>query len=68
MYITFFVKEGNLYRRFDEKHIQKSHETGFIKEKLEKAGFKNINIYNDYSSEKLNDNSLRATFTAQREE
>jgi fatty acid-binding protein DegV len=35
MYITFFVKEGNLYRRFEERHIQKSHETEFIKEKLE---------------------------------
>lgn len=67
MYITFFVKEGNLYRRFDERHEQKIHDLNNLKNILFAAGFKNIEIYDDYSYDSIKENSIRGTFIAYKE-
>lgn len=68
MYISFFVREGRLYRRFEEHHIQRIYDVDFIVDALKTAGFKNIDILDDYSLRPLRKDSLRATFIAQREE
>lgn len=70
MYITFFINEGkgDIYRRFKEHHVQRAWENQFIVESLEKIGFKNIEIYNDYSIESINDETTRAVFICKREE
>lgn len=66
MYITFFVKEGLLYRKFDEVHYQRAYETEYIKKILTKVGFKSIEIYDDYENTPLSDESLRAVFVAKK--
>lgn len=66
MYITFFVKEGELYKRIEETHIQMAHDVNDLKELLLKTGFKNVTIFEDYSFRKLNDKSMRATFIAEK--
>ncbi|SKA89140.1 Methyltransferase domain-containing protein [Caloramator quimbayensis] len=68
MYITFFVKEENLYKRFDENHIQRAHDLGKIKEYLYIAKFKDIEIYDDYNLTNIKDKSMRAVFIAKKEE
>jgi ubiquinone/menaquinone biosynthesis C-methylase UbiE len=68
MYLTFFVKQDKLYRRLEEHHIQRIYEIDFIEKSLEEAGFKNIEIYDDYSLQPANMESLRATFIAMKEE
>jgi ubiquinone/menaquinone biosynthesis C-methylase UbiE len=66
MYITFFVKEQNNYKRFNEMHMQRAYDTAFIVEKLKKAGFKDIETYEDYSFNPIKDESIRATFIARK--
>lgn len=66
MYISFFVKEGELYRRFDEVHFQKAYEIDYIKRALENIGFESVKIYNDYESLPVEESSLRAVFIAKK--
>lgn len=68
MYITFFVREGALYKRFKEHHIQRAWENEHIIKCLDKVGFKDINVYNDYTIDSVSDDSLRSVFVCKREE
>ncbi|MCX7884769.1 MAG: class I SAM-dependent methyltransferase [Caloramator sp.] len=68
MYITFFVKEGTLYKRFEENHVQRAHDLEKIKEYLYSSKFKNVEIYDDYNFSNINDKSMRAVFIAKKEE
>lgn len=68
MYITFFVKEGALYKRFEENHVQRAHDLNKIKEYLYSVKFKNVEIYDDYNFSNINDESMRAVFIAKKEE
>lgn len=40
MDLTIFIREGNLFRKYDERHIQWAHTQEFIDECLLTAGFK----------------------------
>lgn len=66
MYITFFIPKGQIYMRVDENHIQRAYDIEFIKESLISSGFRNVEIYSDYSFDKINDDDLRATFIAKK--
>lgn len=66
MYITFFIKEQTMYRRFKEIHVQRAYETDYIVNNLKEAGFKDIKIYDDYSFNQINNESIRATFIARK--
>lgn len=66
MYITFFVKEGKLYRRIDEHHVQKAHDCDKIVSMLKSAGFKKVEIYDDYSFRNISNETLRITFVAKK--
>lgn len=46
-YLTFFVKEGELYRRFDELHEEKAYEIKDIEDLLKAAGFSESGIHID---------------------
>ncbi|MCX7951034.1 MAG: class I SAM-dependent methyltransferase [Clostridiales bacterium] len=66
MYITFFVKEGKLYRRFDERHIQSMHKVYKLEQILKAVGFKEVYIFDDYNLKPYNDKSMRAVFIAKK--
>lgn len=66
MYITFFVIEGKLYKRIDETHMQRAYNIQTLIELLQKAGFSKIEVFEDYSFETLNDESIRATIIAEK--
>jgi ubiquinone/menaquinone biosynthesis C-methylase UbiE len=68
MYITFFVKQGALYKRFDEKHLQRAYGTDRIMSLLNKSGFQNIKTFDDYSFSPINKDTLRISFVAKKEE
>ncbi len=50
MDVNFLIKNSNTqsYRRFEETHIQKSHNPLKLTAFLEDIGFKHINIYSDF--------------------
>lgn len=68
MYITFFEKHGEMYKRFEENHVQRAWGTNFILDKLKKCGFSNIHVFDNYSFNNINDKSVRATIVAKKEE
>lgn len=45
MYLSFFTKEGEYYRRFDETHYQRAYKAEEIIRRLKHNGFKNIEAY-----------------------
>lgn len=63
-YITFFVKEQKLYKRFDELHIEKAYTSLEIEDALKKSGFRIVKVYDGYSKESPNSESERLTFLA----
>ena len=68
MELTFFVREGSLYRRFDETHIQKAHHAKDIIEKLKQNRFEKINGYHHLTFDAPKKWSQRILFGAQKVE
>lgn len=66
MYITIFVKEGKLYRRIDEHHIQRAYSKEEMVNFLKNAGFKHVETYDNYSLNKDKETSERITFVVRK--
>ncbi len=65
MDISFFLAQGEEeYIRFDENHLQRAHDVSEIKQLLEKNSFEIISISDDYSEEKVKEDTARITFCA----
>ena len=65
--LTFFVKEGGLYRRFDEVHYERSYAVGELTEILGNAGMKVLGIYSAFSFKKPGPKSERIFFVCERQ-
>jgi len=67
MDLTFFVRhEGDMYRRFEEKHCQRAHSVQEMAEALEACGFEDIRIYGNMNFEEPAEDDLRIHFVARR--
>lgn len=66
MYISFFVKEGKFYKRFNERHIQKIYNVDKLVCMLERIGFKDIQVFDDYNLKPYTKESVRAVFVARK--
>ena len=51
MEINIFEKQGELYERLTESHVQKAYEMNEIEAMLKEAGYRNIRIYSDFNFE-----------------
>ena len=64
-FLTFFVKEGALYRRFEEIHSQRFYEKAFIKKALTEAGFQRIKHFCAFREERpVTKNTVRIQWVA----
>ncbi|MBO5851952.1 MAG: class I SAM-dependent methyltransferase, partial [Clostridia bacterium] len=45
--LTFFEKQGEVYKRYDEEQTQYAHSVDFIESELKNAGFKIISVTNE---------------------
>lgn len=61
MYITFFVKQGNLYNRFDEEHREKAYKEEFLEQILQECGLK-VKYKMDNYENSINEHSERITY------
>ncbi len=67
MDLTFFVREqDDLYRRFDEVHVQKAHEAAHIAALLGKNGFSDVRVYGDRTFDAPGPEEQRIHFIALR--
>lgn len=62
MFLTFFVRDGAGYRRFEERHLQRAYTEKEIRFLLNRAGFKTIDAYDELTLEKPSDTSQRIVF------
>ncbi len=65
--ITFFLREGSLYRRIDEEHIQRAWDQAFLQSMLEKCGFCKIKIFSDFGFSPVRFDSERIYFYCEKE-
>jgi ubiquinone/menaquinone biosynthesis C-methylase UbiE len=66
--LTFFIRRGELFERFEEIHIQKIFEVSTVKKILNQTGYKMLSAYDIYTFARWNRHSDRINFTAQKEE
>ena len=66
MDLTCFVKDGEHYDRFSEKHIQRAHSVAELTVLLESAGFTDIRALHAFSNEPAHGNSERIQFVARK--
>jgi ubiquinone/menaquinone biosynthesis C-methylase UbiE len=62
MMLTFFVKQKNGYRRFEERHVQRAYTENELRYMLKKAGFSTIDTYHELTFEKPRPDSERIVF------
>ncbi|WP_300379303.1 class I SAM-dependent methyltransferase [Clostridium sp.] len=62
MYLTFFVKKGKLYERFEEEHLEKAYKEDYIENIVKNIGFEIIGKFDGYSKENVNTLSERIMY------
>jgi ubiquinone/menaquinone biosynthesis C-methylase UbiE len=62
MFLTFFVKEGQVYRRFNEEHRERIYSEKFLDELLAKVGFIIYEKLDNYESNSLNEETERIVY------
>jgi ubiquinone/menaquinone biosynthesis C-methylase UbiE len=62
--LTFFLRDGEGFRRFEELHIQKIYSVAQIKELLEQTGYKLLSSFDAFSFNRWGRISERINFTA----
>lgn len=62
MYLTFFVKEGQVYERFDEHHRERIYTEEFLERVLSNIGFKVIEKLDDYKENTITNNTERIVY------
>lgn len=66
MDVTLFIKQGSLFERFSETHVQYIHEINTVRRILEQAGFSEIRAMAFLTTEPCSDTAQRAQFVCRR--
>lgn len=64
MDLIFFVPQGELYRKFEEHHVQKAYKWEYLFRLIKNTGFEQIRVFEDFSLNKPDKNSDRVFFAA----
>lgn len=62
MYLTFFVREGELYKRFDEQHSERAYKFEAIKDLLAESGFEIMRTMDNYENKDITDITERIAY------
>ncbi|AFS77917.1 putative methyltransferase type 12 [Gottschalkia acidurici 9a] len=65
-YLTFFVKEDEMYERFDEVHIEKAYKNEDILNYLKRVKFKEVFMYDNFTFDDPQYESERIFFVARK--
>ena len=66
MFLTFFVKQGELYERFEEEHFERAYKEEELENALSNCGLKVINKFDGYSNNKVQANSERIVYVVKK--
>jgi SAM-dependent methyltransferase len=67
MYLTFFVKQGELYKRFDEQHSERAYKCEEIEAALHEIGLKIVMKMNNYEDRDIEDTTERIVYVVKKE-
>jgi len=62
MYLTFFVKKGDLYERFEEEHRERAYTETYIESLLDAIGLSLVAKYDGYTKNKVKEDSERIVY------
>jgi len=62
MNLTFFVKEGQVYRRFDEHHSERAYTEEYIENLLKEIGFRIVKKMDKYEDKTVSDITERICY------
>ena len=66
MNLTCFVREGERYRRFAERHVQRAHTETELKNALEAAGFSIVGVFDAFTEQTPKADSDRIQWIARK--
>ena len=64
--LTFFIRNGEFFQRFEEVHVQKMFEVSTVKKLLDNTGYKMLSAYDMFTFNRWNRHSDRINFTARK--
>lgn len=65
--VNFFRNiKDNDYRRFYEEHLERAYDLSLVKNLLEKIGFKDLEVYDDYEFKEAGEETSRYTLIARK--
>lgn len=62
MYLTFFIKQGDVYHRVDEEHRERAYKTDYIMNLLKECGMECVETFDNYETKKISEETQRITF------
>lgn len=66
MMLTFFVKDGEVYKRFDEEHKERAYTTDYLDRLLKNVGFEIIEKLNNYDDTNIGYDCERIAYVLRR--
>lgn len=66
MFLTFFVKKGDLYERFEEEHLERAYKEDEIEAYLKNANLEVINKFDGYTNDKVKSDSERLVYVVKK--
>lgn len=66
MYLTFFVKQGELYKRFDEQHSERAYKSEEIERILQEIGLEIVMKMNNYEDRDIEDTTERIVYVVKK--
>lgn len=66
MFLTFFVKKGELYERFEEEHLERAYTEEQLEKELEKANLEVIAKFDGYTENYVQANTERIVYVVKK--
>ena len=68
MFLTFFVKKGDLYERFEEEHIERAYTEKELEKELEKANLEVLAKFDGYTENYVQANTERIVYVIKKKQ
>ncbi|WP_373899671.1 class I SAM-dependent methyltransferase [Haloimpatiens sp. FM7315] len=62
MYLTFFIRDGQVYKRFDENHQERAYKEEDVEKFLDEAKLKVVKKLNNYEYKKIDEKTERIVY------
>ena len=68
MFLTFFVKKGDLYERFEEEHLDRAYTENELEKELEKANLEVLAKFDGYTENDVQANTERIVYVIKKKQ